>query len=380
MATSSCGSSNGNGAPVPQQINEPSIEAITPVFETQTERINNCDGTNPNYVVSYTTIEAQKATFEVTVGAGGMVTGTPLPTALEVQLEAKISAALAKDYGITTEKGHEITLENPIGSYLEHTITWKVTKIKGLIDVVYGDGTAEVAFDKVANVELYDRTSTPVSNCNEVNAGPSTPIATEGSPVNTSLASKIPEFSNGKVLYQDSFDINALSGWDNYLVDVFVEQGFLTLSGKNTWEGIIGRSEKIQENEASLIEFKYSPNTEFEAEVATGDFQTSSWRVWGVFGRGDRYDINIAQGTQNINGNTWEGNLKPAADVWYVALFYVGDNGDFTTRIWERDNPSQYIELKKSMGNDWANRGWYFGLDILTGKLTIDTYQEISLK
>ena len=144
LVTSSCDSTNRNGVTVPQQINEPTIEGIVPVFETQTERINNCDGTNPNYVISYTTIEAQKATFEVTVGAGGIVKGTPLPPVLEVQLEAKISAALAKDYGITTEKGHEITLDNPNGTYLEHTITWKVTKIKGLIEVVYGDDIAQV--------------------------------------------------------------------------------------------------------------------------------------------------------------------------------------------------------------------------------------------
>ena len=150
---------------VPRQINDPTITEVGSVFETQTERVNNCDGANPTYVVSYKTIESQKATFEVTVEAGGLVTGTPIPSALEVQLEAKIAAALAKDYGITTEKNHEIALTNPQGTYLEHTITWKVTRVKGLIEVVYGDGIAQVAFDQVAGVELYDRTSRPVANC-----------------------------------------------------------------------------------------------------------------------------------------------------------------------------------------------------------------------
>lgn len=169
----SCGSPQGNGYIAPQQVNEPTIVTATPVFETQTERVNNCDGTNPTYVVSYKTIEAQKATFEVTVEAGGLVTGTPIPSFLEVQLEAKIAAALAKDYGITTERDHEITLSNPVGMYLEHTITWKIIRIKGLIDVVYGDGVAQVSFDKVANVELYDRTSTSITDCSQISA-PST--------------------------------------------------------------------------------------------------------------------------------------------------------------------------------------------------------------
>ena len=63
----------GNTYIVPQQINEPTIAEINPIFETQTERVNNCDGTNPTYNVSYKTIEAQKASFEVSVGAGGLV-------------------------------------------------------------------------------------------------------------------------------------------------------------------------------------------------------------------------------------------------------------------------------------------------------------------
>lgn len=158
-----CGTPAGNTYIAPQQISDPQIAEITPTFEIQIERINNCDSANPTYNVSYKTIETQKASFEVSVGAGGLVTGTPVPSVLEVQLEAKITAALAKDYGLTTEKNHDITLENPKGSYLEHTIEWKVTRVKGLIDVIYGDGVAQVAFDKIANVELYNRTSKALS-------------------------------------------------------------------------------------------------------------------------------------------------------------------------------------------------------------------------
>lgn len=157
---SGCGTPAGNNSYItPQQISEPKIAEVTPVIEIQIERVNNCDGTNPTYNVSYKTIQTQKASFEVTVGAGGLVTGTPVPTALEVQLEAKITAALAKDYGLTTEKNHDLTLDNPQGKFLEHTIEWKVTRVKGLIEVVYGDGIAQVIFDKIANVELHNRTS-----------------------------------------------------------------------------------------------------------------------------------------------------------------------------------------------------------------------------
>ncbi len=176
LVTSGCGTpQSGNTYIAPQQINEPTVAEITPVFEIQTERVNNCDGTNPTYNVSYKTIEAQKASFEVSVGAGGLVTGTPIPPVLEVQLEAKITAALAKDYGLTTEKNHDLTLNNEQGTFLEHTITWKVTRVKGLIEVVYGDGIAQVGFEKIANVELYDRTSKSLGGCN---GSPTTSVST----------------------------------------------------------------------------------------------------------------------------------------------------------------------------------------------------------
>ena len=223
----SCGKSTRNTYTTPQQINEPQIAEITPIFETQIERVNNCDGTNPTYNVSYKTIETQKATFEISVGAGGLVTGTPIPSALEVQLEAKITAALAKDYGLTAEKNHDMTLENPPGTYLEHTIEWEVTRVKGLVEVIYGDGVAQVVFEKIANVELYNRTSVPLG-CNGSDASALSTIVNSSETPITILepqptlapqptSSPVPQappssrFTAGQLLYEEIFD-NA-SAW-----------------------------------------------------------------------------------------------------------------------------------------------------------------------
>jgi hypothetical protein len=102
-----------------------------------------------------------------------------IPSVLEVQLEAKITAALAKDYGLTTEKNHDLTLDNVQGTFLEHTITWKVTRVKGLIEVIYGDGIAQVGFEKIANVELYNRTSQSLGcSGNDASISPTTIVAT----------------------------------------------------------------------------------------------------------------------------------------------------------------------------------------------------------
>lgn len=158
-----CGGSPPASYIPPQQISEPILSELIPTFEQQTERVNNCDGANPTYIVTYKTIEAQNATFEVIVGAGGLISGTPIPQTLEIQLEAKIAASLSKQHGVTVEKNHEIFLENTPGKYVEHVITWNVTRVKGMIDVLYGDGTAQVAFTKISNVELRDRRSNEIS-------------------------------------------------------------------------------------------------------------------------------------------------------------------------------------------------------------------------
>lgn len=163
LLLASCGEPPSSGYPQPQQIGDPVVTLLPPAYEYQTERINNCDGASPNYLVSYKTVESQNATFQVVVEAGGLITGTPIPAALEVQLEAKINAALSKQYGITIERDHQLPLEIPNGKKVEHVITWKVTRIEGLIDVYYQNETAQVAFNRIASVELYDRTSTDLS-------------------------------------------------------------------------------------------------------------------------------------------------------------------------------------------------------------------------
>ncbi len=158
-----CGGTSSNRTFMPQQISDPIFSLLPSSFEQQTEIVNNCDGASPSYVVTYNTVETQNATFEVVAEAGGLITGTPIPPSLEIQLEARLSAALSKEYGVNVERGHELPLIIPNGKKVQHVITWKVTRVKGLFDVLYENGTAQVAFNKIADVELYERQSEELS-------------------------------------------------------------------------------------------------------------------------------------------------------------------------------------------------------------------------
>lgn len=379
-----CGTPTGNTYIAPQQITDPQIAKVTPTFENQIERINNCDDANPTYNVSYKTIATQKATFEVSVGAGGLVTGTPLPPVLEMQLEARITAALAKDYGLTTEKNHDITLENPQGSFLEHTIEWKVTRVKGLIDVIYGDGIAQVAFDKIANVELYNRTSKSLG-CDGNSAST---ISTAGetsppTPIQTEAFQKM--LDSAQVSFTDTFDNPLFPGWLRWggnSSTLYAQNGTaFFLSGAQ-----LHRNHGLQDNEACLVSLSFSQDGGFML-AGTPEAYGSDWRAWGVMYNPDlqpeyRMQDYFQEGIGESAINIYETfSLQGKADTSYNILLWVNDSASFTARVWEKDNPNIYGEKHFEMtdSSNWTNRKWYCNLLVDSGTVQVSSYSEIKL-
>jgi hypothetical protein len=147
----------------PSEIKDPQIGAPYTEISIQEIRTFNCDGANPTTTVSRSLIQEQTTFFQVDVEAGGLIRGTPIPGVLEAELESKIKAALGDSVGNTSTQAINTTLETPPGQALHHKISWKETKVKGVIDVVYQDGTAKLDFEKVIGIELFGRTSEPLS-------------------------------------------------------------------------------------------------------------------------------------------------------------------------------------------------------------------------
>lgn len=186
----SCGTSptaqlpSGSGFQ-PSQIKEPQIGAPYTEIAIQEIRTSNCDGANPTTTVSRSLVQEQTTFFEVAVEAGGLVRGTPIPTVLEAELEGKIKAALGSNLGNKFEQTISTVLETQAGQAWQHKIFWNETKVKGIIDVVYQNGTATLNFEKVIAIELYDRTSESLTcDGNGVSVSPTsaisnnTPVAT----------------------------------------------------------------------------------------------------------------------------------------------------------------------------------------------------------
>ncbi len=140
------------------QIKEPQIGAPYTEITIQEIRASNCDGTNPTTTVSRSLVQEQTTFFEVAVEAGGLIRGTPIPTVLEAELEAKIKTALGSNLGNKFEQTISTVLETQSGQAWKHKIYWNETKVKGIIDVVYQNGTATLNFEKMIAIELFDRT------------------------------------------------------------------------------------------------------------------------------------------------------------------------------------------------------------------------------
>lgn len=158
-----------SGSVQSSQIKEPQIGAPYTEITIQEIRTSNCDGTNPTTTISRSLVQEQTTFFEVAVEAGGLIRGTPIPTVLEAELEAKIKTALGSNLGNKFEQSISTVLEVQSGQAWLHKVFWKETKVKGIIDVVYQNGTATLNFEKVIGIELSDRVGEPLV-CNGNNA------------------------------------------------------------------------------------------------------------------------------------------------------------------------------------------------------------------
>ena len=327
------------------QISEISKE--TTAYD-ETIRLNNCGGKAQVKQTAQrsfaTTIEA---TAQVKAGYDKIVEGN-----------------ISSKYGQYRDYTKSLELIAPAGTNMEFDLKWSEEVHAGNLTVGGEQSTYKVYIP--LSVDLVSSNDLGCTNSNQNTTNPS-----------GTTSEFLPEAT---IIYEDNFDSSTLSNWHNYKINTVTGNGTLTLNGQSTWEGVISQERTLGTNQAALIEFSYTSGSEFKAELSTGDFQAPSWRVWGIFGRNNNYDTNVSFGSQTINSNRWLGNLVSSPNHWYIAMFKIGASGEFTTKIWDRDNPNQYIEIDQTLNSDWANRSWNFTMDIYIGNLIIDKYQQVSFK
>jgi hypothetical protein len=204
-----------------------------------------------------------------------------------------------------------------------------------------------------------------------------------------SIQKKTAELVPGtRAIWYDDFLCEDFSyGWGtahtNPTMAIDVSGGFLTITAKevkDVYDGI-GRTEwNLGNNSGMLMLFRIQAGISANLYINTGTWQTPDFRRWGL-------DINPTSLQETI-WEGWEGTgwlsgyfpakvLRPGA--WYYLLIRLGDAGQVTMKIWERDNPANHADFMRGMGPKWSGLRWLTMLQVYRGTLEMDKYWEMAL-
>jgi len=182
---------------------------------------------------------------------------------------------------------------------------------------------------------------------------------------------------DAKVLYRDDFDRLSSSQWYFESGYVKASDGLLEITGTPNWATRISRERSLNEGEGVLILFKYDVGAEIVFNMGSGEWGTSSFREWDIGGT-DFY-ASLTQGTSDeAPDGSLIGNLTSNPYTWYYLLLAIGKEGEFVAQVWERDDPSQKGEYRRTFNEDWVGLAWDFWIDANKGKAYVDAFTEIS--
>lgn len=218
-------------------------------------------------------------------------------------------------------------------------------------------------------------TDTPVPTSTSTKPPTSTPI-----PPTPTLAppSKLSDLLNDVVIKSaDNFDnINKWITWNSQTTTEL--NGVLEIQGQRDWQGALVYSQKFQEGMGFVIEFKNISGNEYEFVVDSGNWDTDSFRSFGIYG-GKRPKADLWQGKNAIGGNYLHGNLSLTKDTWYSLAIAIGKNGEFFAVIWDLNNPSNGAIYHETLSEKWVGKTWEFLIQTNTGTtLNVDNFSVFS--
>ncbi len=191
--------------------------------------------------------------------------------------------------------------------------------------------------------------------------------------------------TGGEVIWYDDFLCSDLGygwgvGYQNPNTKVTVADGMLTFrtrEAKNVWDGI-GRTEwNIQDRTGYLLLFRSVEKTSANFFLASGTWQTPDFRRWG-------FEIRLAESRTAIwsgfEGVNWIDGGSPALafqpDVWYYLFIRLGESGQVTMKLWEKDRTERHADFYRVMGSSWTGRRWMVLFQIYDGTVQLDRYWE----
>lgn len=200
-------------------------------------------------------------------------------------------------------------------------------------------------------------------------------------PTSTFTATPIPtsRYVAGEVVsFWNEFDnTDPLRGDWVFSRTVKVENGLLVIEPSEDWSGVYGNSH-LQDGQTVLIQFRFDAWSDLHFAVETGEFETDSYRSWGVGAEDNIFSPVYSEGTIEYENGFTPDDLELDHGKWYVMMLHIGGDEPFIAKIWEYNNPAKVFDLQLEMNDSWKDQKWTpLFLVGPSGKLEIERYEEL---
>lgn len=219
-------------------------------------------------------------------------------------------------------------------------------------------------------------TATPIPTNTRVPSPTSTPGPTDipsPTPIPTSA------FLPGEVVsFWNEFDsTDPLRGDWVFSPSAKVEDGLLVIEHSDDWSGVYGNPH-LQDGQTVLIKFRFEAWSELHFALETGEYQTESYRSWGVGSESNIFTPVYSEGTLDFEDPFAPEDVELAPGTWYVLMLHLGGKESFIVRIWEYGNLEEPLAVQVELNESWQGQKWLpLFLVGPQGKLEIDRYEEL---
>jgi hypothetical protein len=221
-------------------------------------------------------------------------------------------------------------------------------------------------------------TDTPIPTATSTKPPTSTPIPPTPTLAPPSILSEL--IDNVIITSVDNFDnIRKWETWNSQTAKV--SNGVVEIQGQPEWNGGFVQLKKFGEGTGVVIEFKNTSGKEYSFGMDTGEWNTDTYRSFGViYYVGNLPRVLLTQGKNNVgSGSYLNGNLSLKKDTWYGFAIAIGKDADLFSMVWDLNDPSHRAVYHEKLNDKWIGKTWKFLIQANTGtSLNVDNFSFFS--
>ena len=161
----------------------------------------------------------------------------------------------------------------------------------------------------------------------------------------------------------------SISQWAVYSNEVKVVDDYLKFIGRKDWQTGAMYNAIIPEGKSILLNFLFTPESEFNIFLESGNWADPAYRRFGVYMNGESFWSDMWTGETPLGGDNW--NIQPKPDTWYNLLLMADKDAKFTGYLWNPDDPENVAVYHREMEADWGNLPWHMSVGANQGILQI---------